>query len=126
MTEKCPAAASAGFAVVFPSLRDTLSGMSLNRCEQRVFDYLQRHPEERQYWQGKFQRAAKVTTAEHVVVEQLEPELWRYYEERSAVAAVFKEAAQHEGVRRTSMKNLAELLLRLWIEPRPKKKTAVD
>jgi hypothetical protein len=97
--------------------------MSLNRCEQRVFDYLQRHPDERHYWQGKFQRVAKGAAHEQVVVEQLEPELWRYYMERSAVATPFKEAAQQEGLSRTSMKNLAELLIRLWTEPKPKKKT---
>jgi len=96
--------------------------MSLNRCEQRVFDYLQRHPEERHYWQAKLQGAAKAAVDDHVAVMRLEPELWRYYEERSRVAEPFKEAAKHEGIRRTSMKNLAELLIRLWTEPRPKKK----
>jgi hypothetical protein len=97
--------------------------MSLNRCEQRVFDYLQRHPEERHHWQAKLQGVAKATADDHVAVLRIEPELWRYYEERSAVAEPFKEAARHEGLRRTSMKNLAELLIRLWTEPRPKKKT---
>src|SRR4051812_964653 len=96
--------------------------MSLNRCEQRIYDYLQRHPDERHYWQGKFQRAAKAAVDERIAVEQLEPELWQYYKERSAVAPVFKEAAQIEGLQRTSMKNLAELLIRLWVEPRPQKK----
>ena len=100
--------------------------MSLNRCEQRVYDYLQGHPEERHYWQVKFQQAAKAAGDDHVAVTRLEPELWEYYEERSAVAAPFKEIAQREGVQRTSMKNLAELLIRLWIEPRPKKKTPVN
>lgn len=94
--------------------------MSLNRCEQRIFDYLQSHLEERHYWQGKFQRLAKQTNNERIAIEQLEPELWRYYQERSAVASPFKEAAAVEGLRRTSMKNLAELLMRLWVEPRPK------
>jgi hypothetical protein len=98
--------------------------MSLNPCEQRVFDYLQRHPEERHHWQAKLQRATKAATDDHVAVMHLEPELWRYYEERSAVAEPFRDAAKHEGLRRTSMKNLAELLIRLWTEPRPKKKTA--
>jgi hypothetical protein len=97
--------------------------MSLNRCEQRVFDYLQHHPEERHYWQGKFQAVTKTVADDHVAATRLEAELWRYYEERSAVAAPFKEAARVEGVRRTSMRNLAELLIRLWIEPKPKKKT---
>lgn len=96
--------------------------MSLNRCEQRIYDYLQCHPEERQHWQGKFQSAAKFFSNELQVVERMEPELWRYFEERSAVAEPFKSAARLEGVQRTSMKNLAELLLRLWTEPKPKKK----
>lgn len=98
--------------------------MSLNRCEQRVFDYLQTHRDERHYWQGKFQRLAKAAADERIAIEQLEPELWRYYEERSAVASPFKEAAAIEGLHRTSMKNLAELLMRLWIEPLPRKKSA--
>jgi hypothetical protein len=98
--------------------------MSLNRCEQRVFDYLQSHQEERHYWQGKFQRAVQASANDRFAIEQLESELWRYYVERSSVAEPFREAAQHEGIRRTSMKNLAELLVRLWIEPRPKNKPA--
>lgn len=100
--------------------------MSLNRCEQRVFDYLQSHPDERQHWQGKFQSVTKASADDHVAATRLELELWRYYEERSAVASPFKEAVQFEGLRRTSMKNLAELLIRLWTEPRPKKKPAQE
>ena len=96
--------------------------MSLNRCEQRVFDYLQHHPDERHYWQGKFQSVTKALGDDHVAATRLEIELWRYYEERSAVAAPFKEAARVEGLSRTSMRNLAELLIRLWGEPKPKKK----
>ena len=98
--------------------------MSLNRCEQRVYDYLQRHPDERHYWQGKFQRLSKAAEDERIAIEQLEPELWRYYAERSTVVSSFKEAVATEGISRTSMKNLAELLMRLWTEPRPKKKSA--
>lgn len=100
--------------------------MSLNRCEQRIFDYLQRHPDERQFWQGKFQSVSKTAADEHIAAALLEPELWRYYRERSAVAPPFIEAAKHEGLQRTSMKNLAELLLRLWGQPRPKKKAPSD
>jgi hypothetical protein len=96
--------------------------MSLNRSEQRVFDYLHSHKDERHYWQGKFQRLAKALDDERVAIERLEPELWRYYLERSSVASPFKEMAAIEGSQRTSMKNLAELLMRLWTEPRPKKK----
>ena len=94
--------------------------MSLNRCEQRVFDYLQRHPDERHHWQGKFQAAAKAADSVHVAADRLAQELWRYYEERSAVVQPFKDAVLHEGLKRTSMKNLAELLLRLWTESKQK------
>jgi hypothetical protein len=95
--------------------------MSLNRCEQRLFDYVERHPEERHYWTAKVQsvyRRAGDHTAATLELEQL---LWAYYEERSAVAVPFKEAVRTEGLRRTSMKNLAELLLRLWTEPKPRR-----
>src|SRR3954462_2573654 len=98
--------------------------MSLNRCEQRIFDYIKGHPEERHYWFSKVQTVCRSAADDHAAAAQLESELWRYYEERSAVAAPFKEAVRSEGLKRTSMKNLAELLVRLWTEPRPKKKSA--
>lgn len=97
--------------------------MSLNRCEQRVFDYLQSHPDERHFWQAKVQRIAGAAASDHAAVVRLEPEFWRYYEERSAVVPLFRDAARFEGLQRTSMKNLAELLVRVWVEPRPKKKS---
>jgi hypothetical protein len=111
-----------GFCSCFSDAGTHVGAMSLNRCEQRVFDYLQGHREERQYWQTKVQTVCRTAGDDHVAADRLAPELWRYYEERSAVASPFKEAAAAEGLRRTSMKNLAELLIRLWTEPRPKKK----
>ena len=98
--------------------------MSLNRSEQRVFDYVQGHPEERQYWIGKVQTTCRNFLDTHEAATRIESDLWRYYEERSAVASPFKEAARAEGLRRTSMRNLAELLIRLWTEPRPRKQRA--
>src|SRR5882724_7640838 len=100
--------------------------MSLNRCEQRIFDYWQGHGDERHFWQEKVRSIVRQAADDHAAATRLEIELWRYYEERSRVAAVFKEAARHEGMQRTSMKNLAEFVIRLWVEPRPKKKAAVD
>lgn len=100
--------------------------MSLNRCEQRVFDYLQGHPDERQFWVGKVQSIWRRTGDDPAAVAQLEPELWFYYKERSGVVSSFKEAVRTEGLHRTSMKNLAELMLRLWVEPRPKQKVNPD
>ncbi|MBL9189353.1 MAG: hypothetical protein JNK23_17855 [Opitutaceae bacterium] len=100
--------------------------MSLNRCEQRVFDYLQRHQDERHYWQGKFQQILRDVGDERLAVDFVEPQLWRYYLERSSVVQSFRQEAATEGLARTSMKNLAELLMRLWFEPRPKKKTGTE
>ena len=95
--------------------------MSLNAAEQMVFDYVQSHPEERHYWVEKVRTTLARAGDEHFAAAQLAQDLWRYYEERSAVAQPFKSLAQREGVRRTSRKNLAEHLVRLGTPPRRKK-----
>ena len=95
--------------------------MSLNRSEQRVFDYLQSQVDERHFWTGKVQKTSRdFGNDSGGAVRVLESDLWAYYVERSAVVRPFHEAALVEGLQRTSMKNLAELLLRLWVEPKPK------
>lgn len=98
--------------------------MSLNRCEQMVFDYLQGHPEERQYWQGKVRAVFQGSADHHAAADRLQADLWDYVVERSAVAEPFRSAALREGLHRTSMRNLAEHLIRLWTEPRPKRRIA--
>ncbi len=115
---------TAGFAVVVGLVARSVARVSLNRCEQRLFDYLHAHREERQFWEGKLRTFARNFPEDHVLAARIEAELWRYYTERAAVAAVFKEAVRHEGLGRTSMRNLAELLVRLWLEPRPKPRRA--
>jgi hypothetical protein len=96
--------------------------MSLNASEQMIFDYVQRHPDERHYWVEKVQKTSARSADDYEAVRALEVDLWRYFEERSAVVSPFKEVAAREGLRRTSMRNLAEHLVRLWAQPRPKKK----
>lgn len=98
--------------------------MSLNRSEQMVFDYIQAHAEERQFWVDKVQKTSARAGDPHAAVFLLEGDLWGYFEERSGVASPFREQARREGVQRTSMKNLAEYLLRLWAPPKPKKRPA--
>jgi hypothetical protein len=101
--------------------------MSLNRSEQRIFDYLQSQVDERHFWTGKVQKTLRdMGENPEAAVRLLEKDLWNYYVERSAVARPFREAAQAEGLQRTSMKNLAELLIRLWVEPKPKPKKHPD
>lgn len=98
--------------------------MSLNRTEQLVSDYVERHPEEKNYWVEKVRGLAKASRDEHATAISLADELWRYVEERAAVAPPFRDLAQREGLRRTSMRNLAEYWLRLWTVPKPRRPTA--
>lgn len=99
--------------------------MSLNRSEQRIEDYLQSHKEERQFWQAKVRAIVAGEPDTPKAVSRIEIELWRYYVERSSVVPAFKQAVLHEGIARTSLRNLAELMVRLWTEPRKKPKAGV-
>lgn len=96
--------------------------MSLNRSEQLVFDYLQTHPEERQHWREKVLAAARQEIDPHAAAASLERDLWRYHQERSQVAAAFRNQGPLGAAQRLSMRNLAEYLLRLWASPRPKRR----
>ncbi len=94
--------------------------MSLNRNEQMLYDYLHAQPDERRHWEGVVKREALRSGDPHAVAFSLEGELWRYYVERAGVTEPFRGTARREGLARTSMRNLAELLLRLWAPPPPK------
>jgi len=98
--------------------------MSLNRAEQMLFDYVQRHPDEKRHWQDKVSGISSRAVDPHAAAMALDEELWRYYEERSAVVSPFREIAQREGLRRISLRNLAEYLLRLWAPVKGKIKSA--
>jgi hypothetical protein len=98
--------------------------MSLNRSEQRLFDYVQAHPEERHHWEAKVRNIDAAMRDPHAAANRLESELWRYYQERNSVVPALREVALREGMQKTSMKNLAEYLLRLWAPPRIKKPAA--
>ena len=95
--------------------------VSLNRNEQHLFDYVGKHPEERQYWLHKVRANAAGCTNDQEAAAVLEGELWSYFVERSQVVPILVEIAKREGLRRTSMRNLAEHLLRLWAPPRAKR-----
>jgi len=100
--------------------------MSLNRTEQMVYDYLQAQPDEKRHWHDKVCGFSARARDPHAAALELEAELWRYFEERSAVAEPFKAIAQREGVRRISLRNLAELLLRLWAPVKVKPRTETE
>ena len=100
--------------------------MSLNRSEQVLFDYVSQHPEERHFWQHKVRTIVARVGDIPVSVTQLDAELWRYFVERSSVVKSLALIAQPSGSKRISMKNLAEYMIRLWTEPKPKKKPVAE
>ncbi len=96
--------------------------MSLNRYEQALFDYWGKQPDERRHWQAKVIETARRGVGETVEpARRLERELWEYFVERSQHVSLFRDL-QPGGLRRVSMLNLAEHLVRLWgPPPKPKK-----
>jgi hypothetical protein len=107
-----------------PPCAEKLNGMSLNRYEQAVFDYWQKQPEERRHWESKVVMATKGVVDPGQVARQLERDLWEYFLERSAYVAALREL-NAGGVRRVSLLNLAEYVLRLWgTIPKPRRPPA--
>jgi len=92
--------------------------VSLNRSEQQLFEYIEANREERQFWEQKVRGFDAKLPDRAAAARAIESELWRYYIERSAVVPRFKQAAEREGLRRISLLNLAEYLLRRWAPPR--------
>lgn len=88
--------------------------MSLNRVEHLLFEYIDKHPEERQYWLYKVRDTAKLALSLHQAAEHIDADLWHYFKERAAVVPMLREFVQRYGLARTSMKNLAEYFLRIW------------
>ena len=96
--------------------------MSLNRYEQTMFNYWQKQPDELRHWQAKVIAAAQIAAGPGQVARDLERELWAYFVDRSEYVAIFRDLSPG-GVRRVSLLNLAEYLLRLWVAPPKPKKT---
>ena len=97
-------------------------GVSLNRSEQQIFEYIETNRDERHFWEYKVRDFASKFADLSEAASLIESELWRYYVERSGVVPELKRMAEREGLHRMSMRNLADYLLRLWVEPRPKKR----
>ncbi|HVU16087.1 MAG TPA: hypothetical protein VHD32_04145 [Candidatus Didemnitutus sp.] len=97
--------------------------MSLNKYEQGLFDYLDANPEERRHWQAKAISAALQAGEPGIASRALERDLWDYYNERSQHVAAFRQL-NAGGIRRVSLQNLSEYLIRLFGPPVPKRKSA--
>lgn len=95
--------------------------MSLNRYEHALFSYWEKQPDERRHWQTKVAEMTRVASEPGEVARTLERELWDHFVERSAHVPALRELSVG-GVRRVSLLNLAEYLIRLWGPlPKPKK-----
>lgn len=95
--------------------------MSLNRYEQALFSYWEKQPDERRHWHAKVVEATRVAGAPGEVARTLERELWDHFVERSGHVPAFREFSVG-GLRRVSLLNLAEHIIRLWgPPPKPKK-----
>lgn len=90
--------------------------MSLNRYEQTMFNYWQNQPDELNHWKSKVIQLAKTTAAPGEVARALERELWDYFTERNQHVPLFRDLSIG-GLRRVSLLNLAEYVLRLWGPP---------
>lgn len=97
--------------------------MSLNRCEQAVFDYWERAPDERRHWQAKVAELTRGGAAAGQA-RALERELWEHFVERSAHVPALRELRPGGG-QRLSLLNLAEHVIRLWgPTPKPRPRTS--
>jgi hypothetical protein len=88
--------------------RHFLRPMALNRSEQALLDYWQANPEEQRFWRERLESRRYFDTA------VLESELWDYFVERSGQVEPFRGWAAREGLRRESLRNLAEHLWQIW------------
>jgi hypothetical protein len=98
--------------------------MSLNRYEEALFSYWEKNPDERRHWQGKVTDTARIATPPGEAARRLERELWGHFIERSPHVPALREMGA-DGVRRVSLLNLAEHIIRLWGPP-PKLRRPAD
>jgi hypothetical protein len=96
--------------------------MSLNRTEQTVHDHIMQHPEERRHWEDKVARLAAAAADHHAAATALAAELAAYCRERARVLPSFQALAGSAGPSRVMLLSLAELLVRRWGPPVPKKR----
>ena len=96
--------------------------MSLNKYEQTLGDYIDRQVDERRHWHGTIQKATRISSDFGALARELEREMWEYYRERSQQVPVLRDL-NTGGLKRVSLLNLTEYLLRVWgPPPRPKKR----
>ena len=99
--------------------RCNVRGMSVNRTERALFDYIENHIEERQFWQGKVRELMRESRDDHANSSALAGELGRYFHERGSVGALPVQVIEGEGLGNIGFRSLAEHLMRIWGPVRP-------
>lgn len=95
--------------------------MSLNRYEETLFAYWEKQPDERRHWQAKVMDLARGTSQPSEAARDLERELWAHLVERGPHVPALRDLGAM-GLRRVSLLNLAEHIIRLWgPPPKPKR-----
>lgn len=95
--------------------------MSLNHYEQTLFSYWESQPDERRHWQAKVVEMTRSAGQPGEAARILERELWDHFVERSPHVLRLRELSPG-GLRRVSLLNLAEHVIRLWgPPPKPRK-----
>lgn len=93
------------------------SGVSLNRYEQLLLDYVQSHPDESDYWEVQVRALEDSHPAHLTRVHELNRLLWAYFVERGGSVPQFGDIFNREGDAVISMRNLAEYLIERWTPP---------
>ncbi len=89
--------------------------------EQTIHDHIMQHPEERRHWQEKISRLAAAAADDHAAATAVAAELAAYCRERAGVLPAFQALTGPDGPSRLMLRSLAELFVRRWGPPRPKK-----
>ncbi|MBL9213870.1 MAG: hypothetical protein JNG83_00190 [Opitutaceae bacterium] len=87
--------------------------MSLNPFEHALFTYWERQPDERRHWQARVAELTRGSGSPVLHAPALERELWEHFRERSPHVPALREL-NAVGLRRVSLLNLAEHVIRLW------------
>lgn len=103
-------------------LTPDFAGVSLNRYEQLLLDYVQVNPDECDYWEVQVRALQDSHPAHLDRVLELNRLLWAYFIERGGSVPPFVDILSREGDAVISMRNLAEFLIERWT-PRPRKRS---
>ncbi len=97
--------------------------MSLNRAAHAIFEYIENHAEERQFWQGKVRDLMGASQDDFGSATVLADELRRYAAERVRVGALPAQVIGREELGGMIFRSLAEHLMRIWGPVRPVRPT---